>query len=299
MKAAALRAQVESTLGSGFPSPFTFRENFVSEAVSSGLEPIDNLTGGLPRGGLTELAGPASSGRTALTLAILAAMTAREEACAWVDAQDAFDPLSAWAAGTDLERLLWVRCRNIEQTLRAADLLIHGGGFGMVVLDLSDVAPRTVRRVPLSFWFRFRRAVEHTPTVLVILEQEPCAKTCASLVLEVRNSKLEIGNWKLEIGNSKLETGNSKLETGNSKFETRNSETSAPAVTDDELRSTFDPLPRGLALQRSAKHECSSEIAPPHSLLFRGTGVDVTMARSRPSPACAGHSSIRTRMAWL
>jgi hypothetical protein len=292
MKAAALRAQVESALGSGFPSPFTFRKNLVSEAVSSGLEPIDNLTGGLPRGGLTELVGPASSGRTALTLAILAAMTAREEACAWVDAQDAFDPLSAWAAGTELERLLWVRCRNIEQTLRAADMLIHGGGFGMVVLDLSNVAPRTVRRVPLSFWFRVRRAVEHTPTVLILLEQEPCARTCASLVLKVRNSKLEIGN-------SKLETGNSKLETGNSKLGIRNSEISAPAVIDDEQRSTFGLFPRRLDLQRSAKHERSSEIAPPHSLLFRGIGVDVTMVRSRPSPACAGHLSIRTRMAWL
>lgn len=264
MEVATLRAQVESALGSGFLSPFTFRENYVLEAVSSGLEPIDALTGGLPRGGLIELVGPVSSGRTALTLAIVAAMTVREEVCAWVDAQDAFDPSSARVAGVELERLLWVRCRNIEQTLRAADLVIHGGGFGMVVLDLSDVAPRTVRRVPLSFWFRFRRAVEHTPTVLVLLEQEPCAKTCASLVLEVRNSELEIGN--------------SKLETGNSEFEGRNSKTSAPAVSD---------------------YERSSEIAPPHSLLFRGTGVDVTMVRSRPSLARAGHSSIRIRVAWL
>jgi hypothetical protein len=257
MKAAALRAQVESALGSCFPSPFTFRENCVLDMVSSGLEEIDALTGGLPRGALTEMVGPASSGRTALALAILAAMTTREEVCAWVDAQDAFDPFSARAAGAELERLLWVRCRNIEQTLRAADLLIHGGGFGMVVLDLSDVAPRTVRRVPLSFWFRFRRAVEHTPTVLVLLEQEPCAKSCASLVLEVRNSKLEIQN-------SKLETGNWRLEIRNSKLETRN-----------------------------------SEIVPPHSLLFRGTGAEVTMIRSRLSQARTAHSSIRTRVAWL
>jgi len=257
MKSAALRAQVEAALGPGFPSPFTFRENCVPEVVSSGLEEIDALTGGLPRGGLTEIVGLASSGRTALALAILAAMTARKEVCAWVDAQDAFDPCSAQLAGADLERLLWARCRNIEQTLRTADLLIHGGGFGMVVLDLSDVTPRIVRRVPLSFWFRFRRAVEHTPTVLILLEQEPCAKTCASLVLGVRNLKLEIRNSKLEIGNWKLETGNWKLETRN------------------------------------------SEIAPPHSLLFRGTGAEVTMIRSRLSQARVAHSSIRTGVAWL
>jgi hypothetical protein len=204
MRAAALRAQVESALGPGFFSPFTFREN-EPEVVSSGLEEIDALTGGLPRGGLIEMAGLASSGRTGLALAMLAARTAQEEVCAWVDAQDAFDPRSAQATGVALERLLWVRCHTIEQTLRAADWLIHGGGFGMVILDLGDVAPRTVRRVPLSFWFRFRRAVEHTPTVLVLLEEEPCAKSCASLVLGVRNSKLEIRNWELEIGNSKFE----------------------------------------------------------------------------------------------
>ncbi len=264
MKAAALRIQVESALGPGFPSPFTFRENCMPEVVSSGLEQIDALTGGLPRGGLTEMVGPASSGRTALALTILAAMTARAEVCAWVDAQDAFDPCSAQAAGAELERLLWVRCCNIEQTLRTADLLIHGGGFGMVVLDLSDVAPRTVRRVPLSFWFRFRRAVEHTPTVLVLLEQEPCAKTCASLVLELRNSNLEIRT--------------SKLEPRNSGFEARNSKTFAQAVTD---------------------YKRHSEIVPPHSLLFRGTRAEVTMIRSRLSQARAAHSSIRTRVAWL
>jgi len=256
MKSALLRAQVESALGPGFPSPFTFRENCMPEAVSSGLEEIDALTGGLPRGGLTEIVGLASSGRTGVALAILAAMTAREEVCAWVDAQDAFDPCSAQLAGADLERLLWTRCHNIEQTLQVADLLIHSGGFGMVVLDLSDVAPRIVRRVPLSFWFRFRRAVEHTPTVLVLLEQEPCVKTCASLVLGIRNLKLELQNSKQEIGNWKLETRDSSYERG-------------------------------------------SEIVPPHSLLFCGTGADVTMIRSRSSQARVVHSSIRTRVAWL
>jgi recombination protein RecA len=257
MKSALLRAQVESALGPGFPSPFTFRENCMPEVVLSGIEEIDALTGGLPRGGLTEIVGLASSGRTALALATLAAMTAREEVCAWVDAQDAFDPCSAQLAGADLERLLWARCHNIEQTLRTADLLIQGGGFGMVVLDLSDVAPRVVRRVPLSFWFRFRRAVEHTPTVLVLLEQESCAKTCASLVLGVRNLKPEFRNLKLEIGNWKLGTRNSKT------------------------------------------YERGSEIVPPHSLLFCGTGTEVTMIRSRSPQARVEHASMRTKVAWL
>jgi len=84
-----------------------------------------------------------------------------------------------------LQQLLWVRCQNIDQALRATDLLIQGGGFGLVAVDLSDVAPRMVRYVPLNAWFRFRRAVENTSTILVLLEQEANAKTCASLVLQM------------------------------------------------------------------------------------------------------------------
>ena len=80
------------------------------EMVSSGIPALDALTGGLPRGCLTEICGPASSGRTTLLLAALAAATRRGEFCAVVDASDALDPHSAAAAGVDLDRLLWVRC---------------------------------------------------------------------------------------------------------------------------------------------------------------------------------------------
>ena len=80
------------------------------EMVSSGIPAIDALTGGMPRGCLTEICGPASSGRTTLLLAALAAATRRGEFCAVVDASDALDPHSAAAAGVDLNCLLWVRC---------------------------------------------------------------------------------------------------------------------------------------------------------------------------------------------
>ena len=73
------------------------------EMVSSGIPAIDTLTGGLPRGCLTEICGPASSGRTTLLLAALAAATRRGEFCVVVDASDALDPHSAAAAGVELE----------------------------------------------------------------------------------------------------------------------------------------------------------------------------------------------------
>ena len=112
-----------------------------------------------------------------MLLAALASRTAEAEVCALIDARDSFDPRSAEAAGVELEQLLWVRCRGLDQSLRAADLLIQGGGFGFIALDLSDIAPETVRHVPLNAWFRFRRAVEDTSTVLLVLEQESNAKT--------------------------------------------------------------------------------------------------------------------------
>jgi recA bacterial DNA recombination protein len=145
--------------------------------------------GGLPRGAMTEICGATSSGRTSLLLSALASRTTEGEVCALVDARDSFDPLTGNAAGIALDKLLWVRCQNIDQALRAMDLLIQAGGFGMVAVDLSDVPTKTVRQVPLNAWFRFRRAVEDTPTILLLLEQEPHAKTCASLVLRLASGE--------------------------------------------------------------------------------------------------------------
>jgi hypothetical protein len=183
------------------------------EMVSSGVREIDTLTGGFPRGCLTEVCGPASSGRTSVLLAALAAATQRQEVCALVDVSDAFNPHSAAAAGVHFEKTLWVRCgmrlqksgspqrhrdtekkgkieKPIEQALRVTDLLLQSGGFGLVIIDLGDTPLKMARRIPLTSWFRFQRAVEHTATVLFILSQVPCAQTCASLLLKVSGKKL-------------------------------------------------------------------------------------------------------------
>lgn len=222
---AALRACVESSLGERLSSTLLLREKAVPLMVPTGVAALDALTGGLPRGALSEITGPASSGRTGVLLAALAGATRREEACALVDASDNFDPASAAIAGVDLERLLWVRCSQrdrssllkdqrrsalgrLEQVLKVTDLLLQSGGFGMVVLDLGDIPTESVRRVPLTSWFRFRRAVEPTATVLLVVEHEPCAKTCASLVVRLhrtavcaRNSaflnEIEFQGWKV------------------------------------------------------------------------------------------------------
>ena len=181
MGAAVLKKQFESVLG----GTLDWQSRPEPELVPTGVSEVDSATGGLPRGCLTEIVGPASSGRTSLLHSILAAATARQEVCALVDAEDAFAPHSAADAGVQLSRLLWVRCgHSAEHALKAADLLIQGGGFGLVVMDLGDTAPATARRISLTSWFRLRRAVEHTPTVLVSIARQANAKTCASLVIE-------------------------------------------------------------------------------------------------------------------
>jgi hypothetical protein len=173
------------------------------EMVSSGIAEIDALTGGLPRGCLTEIYGAASSGRTSVLLAALAASTQRQEVCALVDATDTLNPLSAASAGVDFSRLLWVRCgmqparamsrakkehmeNPLDQALRVTDLLLQSGGFGMVAIDLGDVPFTAVRRIPLTSWFRFQRAVENKSTVLFLIAETPCARTCASLLVKVQ-----------------------------------------------------------------------------------------------------------------
>jgi len=201
------------------------------EMVSSGIRELDALTGGLPRGCLTEICGSASSGRTSILLAALANATRRGEVCALVDASDALDPTSAASAGIEMGRLLWVRCKKtvpssrfpvlsslpehnfghsnqsklsaergweskLEQVMKITDLLLQSNGFGMIVLDLADIPVRSARRIPLASWFRFRRAIEHTPTVLLVLEQQPIAGSCSSVLVEVTGQRSQVAGKK-------------------------------------------------------------------------------------------------------
>ncbi len=211
------------------------------EMAASGIPALDALTGGWPRGCLSEICGPASSGRTGIFLAALAASTQKGEACALVDAGDTLHPASAKAAGVEMERLLWVRCgkavpgsqfsvlgsqfsvpggrgkdadrghakevatrrgweSRLEQVLKVTDLLLQSNGFGVIVLDLGDIPARFARRIPLASWFRFRRAVEHTPTVLLVVEQQPIASSCSSVLIKVSGKKLSALSSQLSAG---------------------------------------------------------------------------------------------------
>jgi len=179
-------------IASRFGDAFKIHEKPVVETLSSGIREIDALTGGIPRGAITEIFGPASSGRTSLMLSMLTYATTHEETCALVDTNDVFAPTAAAAAGIDFDRLLWVRCAgNLEHAFKATDLLLHTGGFGLVILDLGDVAGKEARRIISSWWYRFRRTVEDRPTGITVVSEEVCTRSCAALTLELNGA----GEW--------------------------------------------------------------------------------------------------------
>jgi len=307
-----------------------FQNHAPFELQPSGVRELDAvLGGGVPRGSLVELCGPACSGRTSLAFSLLAQATERQEACAFVDVSDSLDPVSLAAAGVELQRLLWIRCgetgdggpdlkassyfatadkdvsktrgldspskkpmsvpgwrhprelmrgvdqaipsligkqtafaesaqihvvgrcageqverdrepprrgfhqqrflpslresnppppvrtggrsvkpwKRLEQALKTTDLLLHGGGWGVVVFDLGGISWVDARRIELSTWFRFRRAIENTPTILLLLGEESCAKSCASLVLRCER---RVDNWSRAPAS--VESGVSTLE---------------------------------------------------------------------------------------
>jgi len=191
MKTAVAKKEIESALANRFGAVFERREKQPGEIVPTGVPEIDAVLNGFPRGAITEIHGAASSGRTSLLLSALAFATGREETCALIDCSDTFDPTSGAKARVDFDRLLWVRCNsNLERAFKATDLLLHGGGFGLVALNLADVPSRNARRIISSWWFRFRRSLENTPTALIVITPVPCIRSCATLVLELMNESI-------------------------------------------------------------------------------------------------------------
>jgi len=138
--------------------------------LPTGAAAIDAmLFGGFPRGQLSEVHGPVSSGRTGLVLALLARSTGGGALAAFVDPADRLDPSSAAAAGVDLARLLWLRGqKGLAEAVAAVGTLAGSGLFEAVVLDLAGV-PEAERRLPGATWIRLQRTVEDAPTALVLL----------------------------------------------------------------------------------------------------------------------------------
>jgi hypothetical protein len=185
---AAIKKVIESALADRFGHVFARYERAPADILPTGIAEIDSALQGFPRGGITEIHGAASSGRTSLMLAALAMATSQEEICAVVDCNDTLELSSAAKAGVDFDRLLWVRCgHQLERAFKAVDLILHAGGFGFIALNLCDVPVQTVRRVISTWWFRFRRAIENKPTALIIMTPVAAVRSSASLCLLLKH----------------------------------------------------------------------------------------------------------------
>ncbi len=159
--------------------------------LATGIAELDAiLSGGFPRGELSEIHGPASSGRTGVLLALLAHTTRTGALAALVDPLDRLDPASAAAAGVDLARLLWLRgarhrgcagrpsgasgsgeepqAKTLADATAAVATLAGSGLFDVVALDLAG-ADHERRRLPSTTWLRLQRFVEDTTTALMLV----------------------------------------------------------------------------------------------------------------------------------
>jgi len=147
--------------------------------LATGIGEVDVLLdGGFPRGELSEIHGPASSGRTGVLLGLLARTTCGGALAALVDPFDRLDPASAAAAGVDLSRLLWLRgprgaseepeAKALADATAAVATLASSGLFDVVALDLAG-AFRERRRLPATTWLRLQRLVEDAATAVVLV----------------------------------------------------------------------------------------------------------------------------------
>jgi hypothetical protein len=139
---------------------------------ATGLPALDQLLGGgWPRAALSEISGRRSSGRTAVVRAALAAAITVGESTALVDVGGTLDAHAAAMSTTTASAttspgppLLWIRCQA-AQALKAADLVVAAGGFGMVALDLCDAR----LRIPDAAWIRLRHAARAQGTTVLIV----------------------------------------------------------------------------------------------------------------------------------
>ena len=166
--------------------------------LSSGLTPLDELIdGGIPRGRISEITGRQGSGKTSLAASFASSATHRGEVAAWLDGSGSFDPESMAAAGVELGRMLWASmtmtttatrmprvaasplARRQSAIIKAAELVLEAGGFGLVVLDFGE-APRALTHASA---LRIARAAERSGAAVIALAPWRMCGTFAALSL--------------------------------------------------------------------------------------------------------------------
>ena len=174
----------------------------------TGIASLDeSLQGGWRRGDISEVIGGPSSGRTGVMSATLAAATSRGEVVALVDAFDRLDPVTMAAAGVDVSRVLWVRGPAISlpgraglvsaailQAVRAWDLILRAGGFGVVALDVAGVPARAFQDLAPATWQRLAHVIAGQSTVGLLLADQPLGRSARGVSMRLTSVRRWTGD---------------------------------------------------------------------------------------------------------
>ncbi|HEY5644454.1 MAG TPA: recombinase RecA [Pseudomonadales bacterium] len=141
----AALAQIERQFGKGSMMRLGDREQVAMPSISTGSLGLDIALGigGLPRGRVVEIYGPESSGKTTLTLQVIAEAQKMGGTCAFIDAEHALDPIYAQSLGVDTDNLLVSQPDTGEQALEICDMVVRSGAVDVVVVDsVAALTPR-------------------------------------------------------------------------------------------------------------------------------------------------------------
>ncbi len=133
----AALTQIEKQFGKGSIMKLGQTQQLDIEAVSTGSIGLDLALGigGLPMGRIVEIYGPESSGKTTLTLSLIAQAQKTGKTCAFIDAEHALDPVYARNLGVDTDELLISQPDNGEQALEICDALVRSGAVDVIIVD--------------------------------------------------------------------------------------------------------------------------------------------------------------------
>ena len=138
-------AQIDKQYGKGSIMRMGEKTTMAIESVPTGALSLDLALGigGLPRGRVTEIFGPESSGKSTLAMHVVAEAQRNGGVCAYIDAEHAMDPIYAKAIGVDIDQLLISQPDTGEQALEICDMLVRSGALDVVVIDsVAALTPR-------------------------------------------------------------------------------------------------------------------------------------------------------------
>jgi len=172
-------------------------------SAATGIASLDEaLAGGWRRGELSELLGGPSAGRAGVVTATMAAATARGELVAVVDAFDRLDPATVASGGVDLSHVLWVRgpaltlpsrpglvSSAVLNAVRAFDLILRAGGFGVVVLDVAGAPARAFHDLAPATWLRLAHAIAGQASAGVLVGDVPMGRSARGVTVRLSSTR--------------------------------------------------------------------------------------------------------------